>query len=129
WMEKISEFNFSIGYIPGAKNVLADALSCIYSNDQPGTVHPPSEYVAFDSSVCKMIYLPLIPSQFRCWWTSKRWHTLLFMQLYLPWICSCDVSTNLRLRAPPLCFPPHWNQLRRSNVTQTQFLCTVNGQW
>ncbi len=51
WMEKISEFNFSIEYIPGAENVLADTLSRIYSNDQPGTVRAPSEYVAYDSSM------------------------------------------------------------------------------
>ncbi|OJT08771.1 Retrovirus-related Pol polyprotein from transposon 17.6, partial [Trametes pubescens] len=49
WLEKISEFSFAVEYIPGAENVLADALSRIYSNDQPGTVRSPSEYVVFDT--------------------------------------------------------------------------------
>ena len=48
WIEKISEFNFEITYIPGSENVLADALSRIYSNDSPGTVRAPSEYTQHD---------------------------------------------------------------------------------
>lgn len=48
WLEKISEFSFTVEYIPGAENVLADALSRIYSNDLLGTVRSPSEYVVFD---------------------------------------------------------------------------------
>ncbi|EJF59637.1 hypothetical protein DICSQDRAFT_171815 [Dichomitus squalens LYAD-421 SS1] len=48
WLEHISEFNFSIEYVPGVENVLADALSRIYSNDRPGTVRAPSEYTSFD---------------------------------------------------------------------------------
>ena len=31
--------------MPGVVNVLPDALSCVYSNDAPGTVCTPSEYV------------------------------------------------------------------------------------
>ena len=31
--------------MPGVVNVLPDALSRVYSNDAPGTVHTPSEYV------------------------------------------------------------------------------------
>ena len=35
-------------YIPGTDNVVADALSRIYSNDSPGTVRAASEYVYSD---------------------------------------------------------------------------------
>jgi hypothetical protein len=48
WMEKISEFNFEVEYAPGIENVLADALSRLYSNDTPGTVHARSEYTYHD---------------------------------------------------------------------------------
>jgi len=34
--------------VPGVENVLADALSCMYSNDAPGTVHARSEYTYHD---------------------------------------------------------------------------------
>ena len=48
WVEKLSEFNFDIEYVPGVENVLADALSRIYSNDAPGTVRAPSEFTQYD---------------------------------------------------------------------------------
>jgi hypothetical protein len=48
WMEKISEFNFDVEYAPGIENVLADALSRLYSNDAPGTVCARSEYTYHD---------------------------------------------------------------------------------
>jgi len=48
WCEKISEFNFEIVYVPGTENVVADALSRMYSNDSNGTVRAPSEYTYFD---------------------------------------------------------------------------------
>ena len=44
WLEKISTFTFEVVYIPGSENVVADALSCIYSNDSSGTVRARSEY-------------------------------------------------------------------------------------
>lgn len=50
WLEKISEFNFKVEYVSGESNVLADALSCIYSNDQPGTIHASSEYTQHDDN-------------------------------------------------------------------------------
>ena len=50
WLEKILEYDFRVEYIPGVENVLADALSRIYSNDAPGTVRAPSEYTEFDDS-------------------------------------------------------------------------------
>ena len=48
WLEKIAEYDFRIEYVPGVENILADALSRIYSNDQPGTVRAPSEYTQHD---------------------------------------------------------------------------------
>ncbi len=48
WLEKISSFNFEVVYVPGTKNVVADALSHIYSNDAPGTVRARSEYTYHD---------------------------------------------------------------------------------
>ena len=48
WLERISEFDFTIEYILGVENVLADALSCIYAHDWPGTIRAPSEYTQFD---------------------------------------------------------------------------------
>jgi hypothetical protein len=48
WLEALSEFNFTIQYIPGTTNILADALSRIYSADAPGTVRAASEYVPMD---------------------------------------------------------------------------------
>ena len=37
WLEKISTFNFEVVYIAGSENVVANALSCLYANDSPGT--------------------------------------------------------------------------------------------
>ena len=48
WIEKISEFNFDVVYVVGSKNVVADALSRMYSADSPGTVCTASEYTYFD---------------------------------------------------------------------------------
>ena len=48
WMEKISEFNFEVIYIPGSENILSDALSWLYSCNEPGTVHAHSEYTYHD---------------------------------------------------------------------------------
>jgi hypothetical protein len=48
WIEKISSFDFEVVYVPGTENVVADALSRIYSNDVPGTVRARSEYTYHD---------------------------------------------------------------------------------
>ncbi|KAL7280814.1 LOW QUALITY PROTEIN: hypothetical protein ACG7TL_005758 [Trametes sanguinea] len=74
WMEKISEFNFKIEYVPGVDNVLADALSRIYSNDQPGTVRAASEYSTADETArplnaltSQMMSVPvLVDTEGRC---------------------------------------------------------------
>lgn len=48
WIEKIGEFDFAVEYVPGTENVLADALSRMYSNDGAGTVRARSEYTYYD---------------------------------------------------------------------------------
>ncbi|CAL1702710.1 unnamed protein product [Somion occarium] len=57
WLEKISEFDFTIEYVPGIDNILANALSCIYSNDRPGTVRAASEYTTFDETSLQPTFL------------------------------------------------------------------------
>ena len=44
WLEKISLFDFKVVYTSGSENILANALSQIYSNDLPGMVRVASEY-------------------------------------------------------------------------------------
>ena len=48
WLEKISSFTFTVVYIAGSENVVADALSRIYSNDSVGTVRARSEFMYHD---------------------------------------------------------------------------------
>ena len=48
WIEKISEFSFEVEYIAGSENVVADALSRMYSADSLGTIRAKSEYTYFD---------------------------------------------------------------------------------
>jgi reverse transcriptase-like protein len=48
WLEKISPFVFTVKYVAATDNVLADALSRLYSNDSPGTERARSEFTAFD---------------------------------------------------------------------------------
>lgn len=45
WLDVLNEFDFEIFYIPGKTNVLADALSRLYSEDAPGTVRAESEHI------------------------------------------------------------------------------------
>jgi hypothetical protein len=48
WMEKLSQFDFEIEYVPGSENILSDALSRLYSNETTGTVRSRSEYTYHD---------------------------------------------------------------------------------
>ncbi|KAF9440101.1 hypothetical protein P691DRAFT_688696, partial [Macrolepiota fuliginosa MF-IS2] len=45
WLEEITEFDFDISYLPGEENIVADALSHMYSNEPKGTVWALSEYI------------------------------------------------------------------------------------
>ncbi|CUA78236.1 Transposon Ty3-I Gag-Pol polyprotein [Rhizoctonia solani] len=45
WSHVFNKFDFDIIYIPGETNKLADTLSRLYENEQPGTVCAQSEYV------------------------------------------------------------------------------------
>jgi hypothetical protein len=48
WLEKISEFDSEVVYVPGVENILSDALSRLYSNDKPGIVRACSEHMYHD---------------------------------------------------------------------------------
>lgn len=50
WLEKISSFNFEVIYVPSSENVVADALSWLYSNDLTGTICAPLEFTSYDVS-------------------------------------------------------------------------------
>ncbi|KAJ3474471.1 hypothetical protein NLI96_g12441 [Meripilus lineatus] len=45
WVDVLNEFDYDINYIPGETNVLADALSRIYSDEPTGIQRAKSEYV------------------------------------------------------------------------------------
>lgn len=45
WLEVLADFDYSVTYLPGEQNILADSLSRIYSAERKGTVPAPSEYV------------------------------------------------------------------------------------
>ncbi len=48
WMDILNKFNFTIHYILGPTNALADALSCMYSDEPSGIEPASSEYVEDD---------------------------------------------------------------------------------
>jgi len=60
WLEKLGEFDFTVEYVPGAHNVLPDALSRLYDFDAPGTVRALSEYVTFDGDSPPVDVSPLV---------------------------------------------------------------------
>jgi hypothetical protein len=63
WLESISKFDFEVIYIPGESNVVADALSRMYSNEPKGTVRAISEYVtAEEENAPSKILLNLVTS-------------------------------------------------------------------
>ena len=46
WLETLGDFDFDIIHVPGKTNVLADALSQIYSDEPKGTVRTTSEFIS-----------------------------------------------------------------------------------
>jgi hypothetical protein len=65
WMEKIGEFNFTVEYVPGAHNILPDALSRMYDFGAAGTVCAVSEYVIHDedsppSDISGLVSMPVL---------------------------------------------------------------------
>jgi len=51
WMERLSEFDFEVLYVPGEENILPDALSRMYEFDAPGTIRSQEEYLQCDLDV------------------------------------------------------------------------------
>ena len=51
WLERLSEFDFKILYVPGEENILPDALSRMYEYDAPGTIRAPGEYLQCDLDI------------------------------------------------------------------------------
>jgi len=64
WLETLSDFDFTIEYIPGETNILTDALSHMYSADPAGTVHAMSEYVVDDTEAAVPAYVACILDEF-----------------------------------------------------------------
>ena len=48
WLEKMSSFMFEVVYMPGSENIVADALSQMYSEDDAGTERTVSEFTYHD---------------------------------------------------------------------------------
>ena len=56
WIEKISIFDFEVTYVPGAENILSDALSRIYLFDAPGTVWAANKYTEHDDTARRIVH-------------------------------------------------------------------------
>jgi len=51
WLEKLSEFNFTVKYVAGEENILPDALSRLYEYDEPEMIRAPTEYSQYNADV------------------------------------------------------------------------------
>jgi hypothetical protein len=77
WLEKISSFIFQVEYTASNENVLADALSRMYSNDDPATIRARSEYTLFDivnddAANLNMVVLARINAVISTHWDSSK---------------------------------------------------------
>ena len=61
WLEKISSFTFEVVYIPGSENVIADALSRLYSNDSAGTQRARSEFTSHGMADDDTLDVEMVP--------------------------------------------------------------------
>jgi len=59
WMERLSEFDFTVLYVPGEENILPDALSRMYKFNAPGTIWSHDEYLQCDLDVADVDSTPL----------------------------------------------------------------------
>jgi len=59
WMERLSEFNFEVLYVPWEENILPDALSRMYEFDAPGTIWTHDEYLQCDLDIADVDSTPL----------------------------------------------------------------------
>jgi hypothetical protein len=65
WIEKIGKLDFTVEYVPGAHNILPDALSRMYDFDAAGTVRAVSEYIVHDedsppSDISGLVSMPVL---------------------------------------------------------------------
>jgi hypothetical protein len=51
WMEFLTQFDFDITYIKGETNLVADALSRYYENDNWDELHKASQYINVDAQL------------------------------------------------------------------------------
>ena len=51
WWEYLSRFNFTIQYVDGDTNRVADCLSRYYKNDGPDDYHPDHDFVSADAKL------------------------------------------------------------------------------
>ena len=51
WLEKLSEFNFTVKYVAREENIFPDTLSRLYEYDKPETIHAPAEYSQYNADV------------------------------------------------------------------------------
>ena len=63
WLEKISSFTFEVVYIAGCENIVANALSQMYSNDSIGTERARSEFTYHDVVDEDVLFLGLLAEE------------------------------------------------------------------
>ena len=85
WMERLSEFNFKVLYVPGKENILPDVLSWMYEFDAPGTIQSQEEYLQCDLDIVdvspvpptELISVPLLVGQEAITPSVRRSHCLV----------------------------------------------------
>jgi hypothetical protein len=57
WLGKMSEFDFTVEYIPGKEITVGEALSQMDSADEAGTVRAESEFVQYDEADVRLYHI------------------------------------------------------------------------